>query len=94
MIPSRVLLRGQLARNTSGTLLRAALSPLHPSRARLQAPGTSFYSTVVAEEAVPNKKKVWDSVDDAVADVKSGDTVLSGGKCCVGSRPTRMRTGS
>ncbi|KAL1729257.1 hypothetical protein EV714DRAFT_251721 [Schizophyllum commune] len=30
-------------------------------------------------EAVPNKRKIWDSVDEAVKDVKSGDTVLVGG---------------
>lgn len=28
---------------------------------------------------VPRVNKVWDSVDEAVQDVKSGDTVLSGG---------------
>ncbi|OSX65123.1 hypothetical protein POSPLADRAFT_1178767 [Postia placenta MAD-698-R-SB12] len=28
---------------------------------------------------VPNKTKVWDSVDEAVKDVKSGDVLLSGG---------------
>ncbi|KAL6305352.1 3-oxoacid CoA-transferase [Sparassis latifolia] len=28
---------------------------------------------------VPNKTKVWDSVDDAVKDVKSGDVLLAGG---------------
>ena len=28
---------------------------------------------------MPSKKKVWDSVDEAVKDVKSGDIILSGG---------------
>lgn len=28
---------------------------------------------------VPNKSKVWDSVEEAIKDVKSGDTLLSGG---------------
>ena len=28
---------------------------------------------------VPRKRKVWDSVDEAIKDVKSGDTLLSGG---------------
>ncbi|EPT06067.1 hypothetical protein FOMPIDRAFT_158855 [Fomitopsis schrenkii] len=32
-----------------------------------------------AELPVPNKTKVWDSVDEAVKDVRSGDTLLSGG---------------
>ena len=28
----------------------------------------------------PTKSKVWDSVEEAIKDVKSGDTLLSGGK--------------
>jgi hypothetical protein len=34
--------------------------------------------TVPAGQQVP-KKKVWDSVDEAVSAVKSGDVLLSGG---------------
>jgi 3-oxoacid CoA-transferase len=30
--------------------------------------------------AVPKTRKVWDSADEAVRDVKSGDTLLSGGE--------------
>jgi len=37
-----------------------------------------LYSTA-GELPVPNKTKVWDSVDEAIKDVKSGDTLLSGG---------------
>ncbi|KAI0082786.1 3-oxoacid CoA-transferase [Panus rudis PR-1116 ss-1] len=36
------------------------------------------YSTPV-DIPVPSKTKVWDSVDEAIKDVKSGDTLLSGG---------------
>lgn len=36
------------------------------------------YSVVNAP--LPKKRKVWDSVDEAVRDVKSGDVILSGGK--------------
>lgn len=36
-----------------------------------------FYAVVDAPP--PAKTKVWDSVDDAVKDVKSGDILLSGG---------------
>jgi hypothetical protein len=32
-----------------------------------------------AKDAVPKKRKVWDSVDEAVKDVKTGDIVLAGG---------------
>ena len=40
-----------------------------------------FYSVggAQADLPVPNKTNVWDSVDEAVKDVKSGDTLLSGG---------------
>ncbi|KAI0748320.1 3-oxoacid CoA-transferase [Daedaleopsis nitida] len=77
VIPSRALLRGHPTRNASGTLLRGPT--VYPAL-QSQAHGhSSYYSTIVAEEAVPRKKKVWDSVDEAIQDVKSGDIVLSGG---------------
>ena len=37
------------------------------------------YSVVAEGAAAPGKRKVWNSADEAVADVKSGSTVLSGG---------------
>ena len=85
-LPSRTLLRGNPARNASGTLglLRvAALAPTGPHTHGHKAPWGrgALYSTVAAEDAVPTKKKVWDSVDEAIADVKSGDILLSGGTC-------------
>ncbi|KAH9951887.1 3-oxoacid CoA-transferase [Amylocystis lapponica] len=45
------------------------------------------YSTP-ADLPVPNKTKVWDSVDEAVKDVKSGDTLLSGGFGLCGTADT------
>ncbi|KAI0797618.1 3-oxoacid CoA-transferase [Abortiporus biennis] len=38
-----------------------------------------FYSVVADASAIPKKTKVWSSADEAVKDVKSGDTILSGG---------------
>lgn len=35
--------------------------------------------TVPANPQVPRKKKVWNSLDEAVSVVKSGDVILSGG---------------
>jgi 3-oxoacid CoA-transferase len=35
--------------------------------------------TIIANAPIPKKTKVWDSVDDAVADIKDGSTILSGG---------------
>lgn len=39
-----------------------------------------FYSTPLDTAPVPNVRKVYESADEAVKDVKSGDTILSGGK--------------
>jgi 3-oxoacid CoA-transferase len=33
-----------------------------------------------AQIPIPKRKKVWDSVDEAVRDVKSGDVLLCGGQ--------------
>lgn len=74
-IPSRIVLRGYPARKHIGTLTRPSLlqaqTPTHLAR--------GSYSTIATGDALPTKKKVWDSVDEAVADIKSGDVVLSGG---------------
>ncbi|EJF66032.1 3-oxoacid CoA-transferase [Dichomitus squalens] len=80
-IPSRTVLRGYPARKATGTLLRASLPHGHWQAPLAQSCGVdrSAYSTAAPEEVVPKKKKVWDSVDAAVGDVKSGDIVLSGG---------------
>ncbi|EPQ58362.1 3-oxoacid CoA-transferase [Gloeophyllum trabeum ATCC 11539] len=40
--------------------------------------GRRYYASAV-EAAVPKKKKVWDSAEEAVGDVKAGDMILSGG---------------
>ncbi|EGN96205.1 hypothetical protein SERLA73DRAFT_185833 [Serpula lacrymans var. lacrymans S7.3] len=45
---------------------------------RLLSPGIRWYSTPV-DLPVPKKRKVWDSVDEVVKDVKSGDVLLCGG---------------
>lgn len=57
-----------------------------------------YYSvgSTQAELPVPNKTKVWDSVDEAVKDVRSGDTLLSGGVCAdvmrsVGPHPDSLQ---
>ena len=86
-IPSRVLLRGRPARNVGGTSAVRAPLVCCQLEGQLHGPGhqRSAYSTSAsADGAVPSKKKVWDSVDEAILDVKSGDIVLSGGACrCV-----------
>lgn len=62
----------------SPCLLRA------PTGARLRIHAVRSYA-VVADAALPKRTKVWDSIDEAVKDVKSGDILLSGGM----SRPLR-----
>ena len=44
------------------------------------APRVRHYGTPV-DLPIPKKSKVWDSVDEAILDVKSGDIVLSGAAC-------------
>ena len=56
-----------------------------------------FYA-VVSSAATPTKSKVWDSVEDAIKDVKSGDILLSGGEqhtllsLLLRHSPTRLAT--
>jgi len=40
---------------------------------------TFRFLNAAAGAPVPRKRKVWESVDEAIKDVKSGDTLLSGG---------------
>jgi hypothetical protein len=60
------------------------LTALLAFRVRLSSPfctlrgGVRFYS-IPPDYPVPKRRKVWDSVDEAVRDVKSGDTLLCGG---------------
>ncbi|KAH9945941.1 3-oxoacid CoA-transferase [Epithele typhae] len=81
LIAPRALLRNQPTRNVYGTLHHAALTSV-PPRAHGRGPTrvqSGAYSTVAAAEEAPGKTKVWDSVEEAIADVKSGDVLLSGG---------------
>ena len=56
---------------------RAIAIPRAHSSSRIAiATRLRYYS--VARDA-PRKTKVWDSVDEAVKDVKTGDIILSGG---------------
>lgn len=68
----------------SNTLKLAAAGPR--PRPRLAGPGprlwlraTPVFLRGISNIPTPKKSKVWDSVDDAVKDVKSGDIVLCGG---------------
>ena len=76
-------------------------------RARFAAVQLPRFYSVVADAPAPTKRKVWDSVEEAIADVKSGDVLLSGGTsmsahifCCTTqtgsvrmmSSPSRIRT--
>lgn len=70
---SRIMFPRVLYRNPSTAAYRLRFS--HGLRPAV----TPRYYSVVANAPPPNKKKVWDSVDEAIRDVKSGDTVLSGG---------------
>ncbi|EIW85447.1 3-oxoacid CoA-transferase [Coniophora puteana RWD-64-598 SS2] len=58
-------------------LARSAPWAAHHTRATFSLRVLRCLST--ATDAIPNKPKVWDSVDEAIKDVKSGDTLLCGG---------------
>ncbi|KAI0035940.1 hypothetical protein K488DRAFT_42121 [Vararia minispora EC-137] len=66
-----------LTRSLVATLNRSA-PRCHPTLALKFTLGARAYS-VVADAPVPNKKKVWNSAEEAVKDIKSGSTLLSGG---------------
>lgn len=81
VVPSRALLRSQSSRNVGGTITVARLADRLGQMGR--AYSTAAAAAAAEEDAVPSKKKVWDSVDEAIADVKSGDVLLSGGEWTV-----------
>ncbi|EMD38351.1 hypothetical protein CERSUDRAFT_113511 [Gelatoporia subvermispora B] len=56
-----------------------ACHPTHRLRSTLILTTRIRHYSVVSDLPIPRKSKVWDSVDDAVKDVKSGDLLLSGG---------------
>ena len=58
---------------------RAICIPRAHSSSRLAVAARMRYYSVVVDAARPKKTKVWDSVDEAVKDVKTGDMILSGG---------------
>ena len=59
---------------------RALAIPRSHSSSRIVVAARIRFYSVVANASRPKKTKVWDSVDDALKDVKSGDTILSGGE--------------
>ena len=64
------------------TLLPRALWASPRTSAVLALPRTATalrYYSVVHHVPVPKKRKVWESIDEAIQDVKSGDVLLSGG---------------
>jgi hypothetical protein len=61
--------------------VRACARPLYA-----RALGQRLYATAGAS-GVPKTRKVFDSADDAVADLKSGSVILSGGPSLPRARP-------
>lgn len=45
----------------------------------LKAAASARCYSVATDAPIPRSTKIWDSVDEAVKDVKSGDTLLCGG---------------
>lgn len=58
---------------------RAVAIPRARTSSRISIAARIRYYSVVVNAPIPKKTKVWDSADEAVKDVKSGDIILSGG---------------
>ncbi|KAF8580863.1 3-oxoacid CoA-transferase [Ramaria rubella] len=68
-----------------------ALRASRPLLPALSRPLRRTYSTPLEQAPVPQVNKVWDDIDQAVKDVKSGDTVLSGGFGLCGTPDTLIQ---
>lgn len=71
------------AKSTRPASLRSTRRGRHPSVVSVR------WLAVVANAPIPKKTKVWDSIDEAIKDVKSGDILLSGGASRAASCFTR-----
>ena len=69
-----------ISRHPSTVAYRARIARMNPAQVQGARSTQKFrFLNVAAGIPVPRKRKVWDSVDEAIKDVKSGDTLLSGG---------------
>ena len=69
-----------ISRHPSTIAYRARIARVNQAQAQVAWSTQTLRSlNVAAGAAVPHKRKVWDSVDEAIRDVKPGDTLLSGG---------------
>lgn len=68
---------------------RALAIPRSRSSSRIVLAARIRYYSVVVDAPRPGKTKVWDSVDEAVKDVKAGDIILSGGSSRVSFATSR-----
>lgn len=69
-----------ISRHPSTAVYRAHI--VRVNRVQVQAAWSTQalrFLNVAADAPVPRRRKVWDSVDEAIKDVKAGDTLLSGG---------------
>jgi hypothetical protein len=75
---------GKPSSTTSATMLAAYVSRATLVPVPLKSRATIFlrarWSSTHAEVPLQNKSKVWESPDEAVKDVKSGDVLLCGGE--------------
>lgn len=69
-----------ISRHPSTVAYRARVARVNQTQVQAAWSTQTLRSLNVAAGApVPHKRKVWDSVDEAIRDVKPGDTLLSGG---------------
>jgi hypothetical protein len=78
-----------ISRHPSTAAYRTCVARVQHTKVQATRSTQTFrYLNVAAGGSVPRKRKVWDSVDEAIKDVKSGDTLLSGGpSICTAQMP-------
>ena len=85
------MLLKSISRHPSTVAYRARITRINQTNPRATwSSRTLRCFSVAAETPVPRKRKVWDSVDEAIKDVKSGDTLLSGGSFYARAAPTTL----
>ena len=76
-----LIARAPLRSRAYGGSARRVLPILCGAATRSEQSNSRRCYSVVADAPVPTKRKVYDSVEEAIKDVKSGDVLLSGGTC-------------
>jgi len=76
--PTQTMFFRSISRHPSTAAYRARIARVNQAQAVWSTQSLRFLNVATGAPA-SHKRKVWDSVDEAIRDVKPGDTLLSGG---------------